>query len=65
MDGQGEVLGYSSKYGWESGLTLPEEKKPLVAELNGKRELFDTAPILTSLDFCKPRGWEQNGGINC
>lgn len=50
----GEVLGYSSKYGWESGLTLPEEKKPLVAELNGKRELFDTAPILTSLDFANP-----------
>ena len=50
----GEVLGYSSKYGWESGLTLPEEKKHLVAELNGKRELFDTAPILTSLDFANP-----------
>lgn len=50
----GEVLGYSSKYGWESGLTLPKEKKPLVAELNGKRELFDTAPILTSLDFANP-----------
>ena len=50
----GEVLGYSSKYGWESGLTLPEEKKPLVAELNGKRELFGTAPILTSLDFSNP-----------
>lgn len=47
----GEVLGYSSKYGWESGLELPEEKKPLVAELNGERELFATAPILTSLDF--------------
>lgn len=25
----GEVLGYSSKYGWESGLTLPEEKNIL------------------------------------
>ncbi|WP_432763633.1 DUF4838 domain-containing protein [Enterococcus asini] len=50
----GEVLGYSSKFGWESGLTLPEEKKPLVAELNGKRELYDTAPILTSLDFANP-----------
>lgn len=50
----GEVLGYSSKYGWESGLTLPEEKKPLVAELHGKRELFETAPILTSLDFANP-----------
>ncbi len=50
----GEVLGYSSKYGWESGLALPEEKKPLVAELNGKRELFGTAPILTSLDFSNP-----------
>ncbi|PAU69845.1 hypothetical protein B1400_0380 [Bifidobacterium italicum] len=50
----GEVLGYSSKYGWESGLTIPEEKKPLVAELNGKRELVDGAPILTSLDFSNP-----------
>lgn len=51
----GEVLGYSSKYGWESGLTLPEDKKPYVAELNGKRELFNTAPILTSLDFANPK----------
>ncbi|HEM4829888.1 TPA: DUF4838 domain-containing protein [Streptococcus suis] len=50
----GEVLGYSSKYGWESGLILPEEKKPLVAELNGKRELFNTAPILTSLCLSNP-----------
>ena len=50
----GEVLGYSSKYGWESGLTLPPEKKPYVAQLNGKRELFETAPILTSLDFANP-----------
>lgn len=50
----GEVLGYSSKYGWESGLTLPEEKRSLVAELNGKRELYNTAPILTSLDFANP-----------
>ena len=29
-------------------------EKHLVAELNGKRELFDTAPILTSLDFANP-----------
>ncbi|WP_303971986.1 DUF4838 domain-containing protein [Streptococcus merionis] len=50
----GEVLGYSSKYGWESGLTLPDEKKPLVAELDGKRELYATAPILTSLCFSNP-----------
>ncbi|OTO05303.1 DUF4838 domain-containing protein [Enterococcus sp. 5B3_DIV0040] len=50
----GEVLGYSSKFGWESGIKLPEEKKPLVAELNGERELYDTAPILTSLDFSNP-----------
>src|SRR5699024_1422879 len=28
-----ETLGYSSKYGWESGLKLPDEKKSLVAEL--------------------------------
>lgn len=50
----GEVLGYSSKYGWESGVQITEEKKPLVAELDGKRELFDEAPILTSLDFANP-----------
>lgn len=55
----GEVLGYSSKYGWESGLTLPEEKKEFVAELNGKRELFKTAPILTSLDFANPKVTEM------
>ncbi len=51
----GEVLGYSSKYGWESGLKLPEDKKEFVAELDGKRELFNTAPILTSLDFANPK----------
>ncbi|EGO9257196.1 DUF4838 domain-containing protein, partial [Enterococcus faecalis] len=50
----GEVLGYSSKFGWEAGIKLPEEKKPLVAEINGERELYDTAPILTSLDFSNP-----------
>lgn len=50
----GEVLGYSSKYGWESGLTLPKEKEPFAAELNGKRELYNTAPILTSLCFSNP-----------
>lgn len=50
----GEVLVYSSKYGWESGLTLPEDKKSLVAELNGKREFVGTAPIFTSLDFSNP-----------
>ena len=55
----GEVLGYSSKYGWESGLTLPEDKKHLVAELNGERELFNTAPILTSLDFANPEVAEK------
>ena len=50
----GEVLGYSSKFGWERGITLPEDRKPLVAEVNGKRELIDGAPILTSLDFANP-----------
>lgn len=54
-----EVLGYSSKYGWESNLILPEEKKPLVAELNGERELYATAPILTSLDFANPEVAEK------
>lgn len=51
----GEVLGYSSKYGWESGLQLPEEKKEFVALLNGERELVQGAPILTSLDFAHPQ----------
>lgn len=55
----GEVLGYSSKYGWEKGLTLPPEKEPLVALRNGKRELFDGAPILTSLDFANPEVSEK------
>ncbi|MCF0260336.1 MAG: DUF4838 domain-containing protein, partial [Erysipelotrichaceae bacterium] len=50
----GEVLGYSSKYGWESGLTIPEEKKEYVALVNGERELIQGAPILTSLDFAHP-----------
>lgn len=49
-----EVLGYSSKYGWEREESLPIEKQPLVAELNGKRDLFQSAPLLTSLDFANP-----------
>lgn len=47
----GEVLGYSSKFGWESGVDLPEENKKFAAKLNGKRDLFNGAPILTSLCF--------------
>lgn len=47
----GEVLGYSSKYGWESGVELSEENKKYAAMLNGKRDLFLGAPILTSLCF--------------
>lgn len=50
----GEVLGYSSKYGWDANEALPEDKKALAAEVNGKRELFGSAPILTSLDFANP-----------
>ncbi|MCF0246583.1 MAG: DUF4838 domain-containing protein [Ileibacterium sp.] len=50
----GEVLGYSSKFGWESGLKIPEEKKEYVALINGERELIQGAPILTSLDFAHP-----------
>ncbi|MBZ5797981.1 hypothetical protein K8353_49025, partial [Burkholderia contaminans] len=37
-----------------SGLSISEEKKPYVAEINGKRDLVNTAPILTSLDFSNP-----------
>lgn len=47
----GEVLGYSSKFGWEKGLALPEEKKPFVALVDGKRDLIDGTPIFTSIDF--------------
>lgn len=50
----GEVLGYSSKFGWESGVTLPKEKEPLVALVNGKRALINDTPIFTSLDFANP-----------
>lgn len=46
-----ETLGFSSKFGWESGLQISEEKRHLVAQLDGKRELYNGAPILTSLDF--------------
>lgn len=50
----GEVLGYQSKYGWESGISISDEKRHLVAKLNGEREMFKTAPILTSLCFENP-----------
>lgn len=49
-----EVLGYSSKYGWETEVDLPEEKKAYVAQLNGERDLFLSAPLMTSLDFAHP-----------
>lgn len=51
----GEVLGYSSKYGWESGVELEEKNKEFAAQLNGKRDLFDGAPILTSLCFANEK----------
>lgn len=50
----GEVLGYSSKYGWEKGLELPEDKKEFAAMLKGERDLVEGAPILTSLCFSNP-----------
>ncbi len=46
-----QALGYSSKYGWDKAKPLPEEKKSLVAELKGKRELFYGAPMFTNLDY--------------
>lgn len=49
-----DVLGSSSKFGWESAIDIAEDKKPLLAQLNGERELFLSAPLLTSLDFAKP-----------
>lgn len=47
----GEVLGYSSEFGWEDGKKLPESKKSLVAEVNGKRDLIQGTPIFTNLDM--------------
>lgn len=50
----GEMLGFSSKYGWESGKKISKEKEPLVALVNGKRELIKGTPIFTSVDFANP-----------
>ncbi|WP_300380150.1 DUF4838 domain-containing protein [Clostridium sp.] len=55
----GEVLGYPSKYGWESGVQLAEENKKYAAMLNGKRDLFSEAPILTSLCFSNKEVMEK------
>ncbi len=55
----GEVLGYSSRFGWEKGLELPEDKKPFAAMLNNKRDLVEGAPILTSLCFSNPEVQDQ------
>lgn len=50
----GEMLGFSSKYGWESGKKISKDKEPLVALVNGKRELIKGTPIFTSVDFANP-----------
>lgn len=55
----GEVLGYSSKYGWESGVELAEENREYAAMLGGKRDLNEKAPILTSLCFSNPKVMEK------
>lgn len=47
----GEVLGYSSEFGWESGVELAEDKRDLVAKVNGKRDLIQGTPIFTNLDM--------------
>lgn len=51
----GEMLGFSSKYGWESGKKITKDKEPLVALVNGKRELIKGTPIFTSVDFANPK----------
>ncbi|MBP2057585.1 hypothetical protein J2Z60_000756 [Lactobacillus colini] len=50
----GRVLGFSSEFGWETGKKISEDKKGLVALVNGKRELINDTPIFTSLDFANP-----------
>ncbi|RDY27306.1 DUF4838 domain-containing protein [Romboutsia weinsteinii] len=54
-----ETLGYSSKYGWETGVELTEESREYAAELSGKRDLFNQAPILTSLCFSNQKVMEK------
>lgn len=55
----GRVLGFSSEFGWETGKKVSEDKKDLVALVNGKRELIDGTPIFTSVDFAKPEVTKQ------
>ena len=54
----GEALGYTAT-GWETDdAELPEEKKALLAQINGKRELFGGVPTNTNLCYSNPKAVE-------
>ena len=54
----GEALGYTAT-GWETDDTeLPEEKKALLAEVDGRRELFGGVPTNTNLCYSNPQAVE-------
>lgn len=50
----GEVLG-SSEMGWETGEPIDPNLMPLVAEINGKREIIFGRPTFTNLCYTDPR----------
>ena len=56
----GQVLGYET-VAWEAGHTetLPEEKRPLTAMVNGRRELFLGIPADTNLCLSQPEAVKQ------
>lgn len=57
----GEALGYTAT-GWETDDTqMPEEKKALLAEIGGKRELFGGVPTNTNLCYSNPKVAELYG----
>lgn len=51
----GMVLGFSSIYGWDQSKSLDPSLSWMVAEVNGKRELIQGAPVLTNLCLSNDR----------
>lgn len=55
----GQVLGYESVAWKPEALPLPEEKRPLAALINGKRELFLGIPMDTNLCLSEPEALDR------